>query len=142
MIQKITVTLALLLNSMSLPALELERILELEIEIQIKNAEGEDVIYVTPIVEEAAHLCVEFPRNAQDIIKFFNQSMAISAAPKVESKCTASGVARAKSGEVVDWWLFQGGVGRISYGETTTHFMCEKGTQCCESLPHVCNVQP
>jgi hypothetical protein len=124
--------------SFSLAAIELDEFLELEVKFQ-KIEKGETINYVTSALEEAAEFCVKFPRNNQDIKKYFVYSAVVEEVPKIESECIATGVARNGGGDVVDFEVFQGGFGCIAKENVKTYFECAEKSKCCEVLPHVCD---
>ncbi|NIT55751.1 MAG: hypothetical protein GWN00_05785 [Aliifodinibius sp.] len=86
--------------------------------------------------------CIGFPGNSNDIKEFFNQASVVNDIKTPKTKCSAEGVAKNGKGTIVDWRLFQGGVGYIVYKNETTPYVCKKGSKCCDALPHICNTHP
>ena len=96
----------------------------------------------TTNVEEAEKYCVDFPGDSNDIKEFFNQASIVSDIRIPKTRCSAEGVAKNTNGVVVDWWLFQGGVGYVVNKKEKKSYICKKGSRCCELLPHICDTQP
>ncbi len=92
-------------------------------------------------IKDADEFCMDFPGSDQDIKEFFYHASQVSSVETPDVMCSASGVARNSSGDVVDWRLLQGGVGYIIQNGISEAYVCEEGSNCCISLPHICTIQ-